>query len=157
MKVRNIKTFRETITSFKLVPARLVSLTIVLVLTAEFAGVVLLNLEYRFFELGFGVAFTLLSIFTLALFLVITRKIETNCNCFGSLSYATVTMADIVRNSFFIICSLVGWLLLAGKTLNLSQINLTLVEWLFIYAAAGVFSLFCTQLTEIFKLIRSIS
>ena len=149
-KLRNISQFQQTITNFRLLPARMSRPTSLLFVGAEVAVVLLVALGGRFLPPGFLLAIILLLIFSGALISVLARQIQTSCNCFGS-NERPVTQADIWRNAVFVLCALGGSSLTLGR---ISPEGLELVTWLLIGGIAIIFVLTASFLGDIVQLFR---
>lgn len=147
-KLRDLPQFQQTITSFRLLPARMsypISLSFV---GAEVAVVLLVALGGGFLLPGFLLALILLLIFGGALISVLVRQIQTSCNCFGS-NEKPVTQADIWRDAAFVLCALGGSVLTLGRT-GLEQLEV--LTWLLIGAMAIIFVLTASFLDDIVQL-----
>ncbi len=148
-KVVNLAQFKQTISSFNLLPSWLSSIAAVLFLYGEFAVVLLVILGGPLLTIGFSLAILLLLLFCIALVSVLVRRIRTSCNCFGP-SAKLVSRSDVWRNIGFMLCALGGWEGL-GLTKN-AQGNLGLFEWILTGLGAGAFVVLWTQLGEIVQL-----
>jgi len=150
-KVRNVDRFAQTITSFQLLPRQLSKAAAILFLTGELVVVILLILGRGFLPIAFAAAFLLLLTFSVALLSVVTRNIQTACNCFG-VKEEYVTYHDVWRNVGYTVCSLVGWriwLLMEG-----SSGNQTLAELVLISPIAIVFVVVWTHLRHMTRLFQ---
>ncbi len=150
-KARDIAQFRQTISSFNLLPRWLSGIGAVLFLCGEFAVVVLLLIGGPLLIIGFTLAIFLLLLFCVALVSVLARRIRTSCNCFGT-STKQVSRSDVWRNVGFVLCALVGCGTLAW-TKDI-QGNLGLLEWALTGLGAVVFIVIWIQLGEIIQLFR---
>ena len=150
-KALDIARFRQTISSFNLLPGRFSAIAALLFICGEFAVVVLMGIGGPLLTLGFSLTVFLMLLFCIALVSVLARRIRTSCNCFGA-SAKQVSGFDVWRNAGFILCALGGYAALAW-TKN-TQGNLGLVEWLLTGLGAGVFVVIWIQLGEIVQLFR---
>lgn len=149
-KLRNISQFQQTITNFRLLPARMSYPTTLCFVSAEVAVVLLVASGGSLLLPGFLLALILMLIFGGALISVLMRQIQTSCNCFGS-SEKPVTQADIWRNAAFALCALGGSALTIGR-MGLEQLEL--LTWLLIGGMAIIFVLTATFLDDIIQLFQ---
>jgi len=147
-KIRDIRTFQESVVDFRLLPANwskklaVVFLAVELLACACVAGGGFLLLA------GFLLVAGLLLLFSAALLTVIRRRMKVTCNCFGWTD-RRVSGYDIVRNAVLILCSLVG----AWTSITASQ-NLTLGEFGVIALIAVYFVVLMTNLANIVETLR---
>lgn len=149
-KILHLAQFQQTITRFRLLPARVSSLLSPVVIVAEMAVVFLLAIGGRLLIIGFLLSILLLLIFCAALFSVLARSIQTSCHCFGT-SEKPVTGSDIRRNLAFILCAL------AGTVLGIRGVRPELLEpmmWLLSGATAVIFVMVTISFDEILQLFR---
>jgi hypothetical protein len=106
-KVRNIAAFQDAIEDFQLLPPAWSKALSRIFPTMEFACVLLIVIGGYEIIIGFLLAALLLMIFSGALVMVLQRKKNVQCNCFG-LTEQHVSPYDVVRNLLFIVCSLLG-------------------------------------------------
>ncbi|HZU71057.1 MAG TPA: MauE/DoxX family redox-associated membrane protein [Ktedonobacteraceae bacterium] len=149
-KLRDLSQFQRTITNFRLLPAQMSYPTSLLFVSAEVAVVLLIALGGKFLLPGFLLALLLLLIFVGAIISVITRQIQTPCNCFGS-NEKPVTQADIWRDTAFLLCAFGGSVLTLGR-IGLEQLELLM--WLLIGGMAIIFVLTVGFLDDIVQLFR---
>jgi drug/metabolite transporter (DMT)-like permease len=97
--------------------------------------------------LSHSLALVLLALFIYALNSVLQRKIQTNCNCFGS-SEQKVSPYDIWRNTGIILIVALGLLALFWEHGNSSLLDLALSALI-----AFVLSLFLLNLRELMELL----
>lgn len=147
-KLRDISQFQQTITRFRLLPARMSPPTSLLFIGAEIAVVLLVVLDGRFLFPGFLLAIILLLIFSGVLISILARQIQTSCNCFGS-NEKPVTQADIWRDAAFVLCALGGGVLTLGRV-GLEQPELLM--WFPIGGIAIIFVLIASFLGDIVQL-----
>ncbi len=116
--------------------------------------VVFLALGGLWLLIGYGLACSLLLIFSLALLSVVLRKVQTTCHCFGE-SQQPVSVIDLWRNAGLLLCARVGattiWL---ERSEGITASNLWLM--LLVGLIAIVFALVWTQLSEIVRIFREI-
>lgn len=148
-KIRHVRTFVQTIQSFRLLPASLDTPAAVLFLGGEGIVVVCLGIGNSFLLPGFGLALLLLLIFSSALASVIARNIPTSCNCFGT-SEKEITRTDLWRNAGLILCALGGCADLSWE--GGAQETLSLAAWVMTGLAALAFVIVWLQLQEIVSL-----
>lgn len=135
-KARDLRTFKRTITRFRLLPPQYSAALAWAVLAAELLIVLSMLLGNGWLWIGFLCAVAVLGAFSLALWSVIARQISTSCNCFGAREQA-VSIADLWRNGGFIVCVLGGVAALAAGSPN--SLNVTWLEWALIGSAALAF------------------
>jgi uncharacterized membrane protein YphA (DoxX/SURF4 family) len=150
-KLRNIPAFMQTIRQFDLIPTRFSQPAALLLLGSELTIIVLILLDRAWLFVGFGLAFVLLVGFSVALASVLSRKIQTSCNCFGP-STTTVSRYDLWRNACFIACALGG----CGTYLALNQGGLRIAVWetSLLGLVAAAFVGITTQFRDIAELLR---
>lgn len=148
-KLRDFSTFRTTIVRFNIVPEPSSHFVALSVLTAEILTIVLLSSDRSLLMWGFLLGGGLLTVFSIALYSTLVRKIKTSCNCFGS-SEQVISKHDLWRNLGFIVCALLG-LTLASTTKALEN-SLNLVEWLFVSFITVSYVVLCMNLREISEL-----
>lgn len=151
-KVIDFPRFKQAVRAFRLLPDWLSGGAAFLFLCSELAVVILLALGSSFLLPGFALAIGLLSLFSLALVTVVIRRIRTACHCFGP-GTKEVSFVDVWRNLGFLVCALVGCLMLIWTKANLLQ-QVNLLEWVFIGLGGIVFLIIWTQLGEITQLFR---
>ncbi|QBD74815.1 hypothetical protein EPA93_01915 [Ktedonosporobacter rubrisoli] len=150
-KIVNVSAFRDTITSFRLLPAALSVIIAWLILGGELTVVICLAFGSWLLFPGFGLAFALLLLFSVAMTMVLLRGIHTSCNCFGA-SKNPVTLSDIWRNAGFIGCTLLGSAILLLRPVSAGS---STSEWLLSGVSAGIFVLIWLQLGQIIQLFRA--
>jgi uncharacterized membrane protein YphA (DoxX/SURF4 family) len=153
-KVIDFPRFKEAVLAFRLLPGRLSSSAAFLFLCSEVAVVVLLVLGGSFLLPGFALAIGLLSLFCFALVTVVIRRIRTACHCFSP-STKAVSFVDVWRNLGFIVCALVGCLVLTWTKVDV-QIHMNPLEWLFMGLGGVALLVIWTQLGEITQLFRQL-
>lgn len=136
-KLRNVRAFRQTILTFRLLPEWLVGTATLLFLGSEFLVVLGSILGGRFLFPTFLLAALLLILFSAAIASVLVRQIRTSCHCFGK-SSKPVAVADLWRNSGLLCCALGGCVLLFWSPQEHDQF--TIVAWFLAGAAAMVLS-----------------
>jgi len=150
-KARNVAQFQQAIVDFRLLSRQLSNLAAFLFLCGEFAVVLCTIIGGPLLLPGFFLAILLLLVFCAALASVLSRKMHTSCNCFGS-SKKPVTLIDIWRNAGFLLCA--GGGCEALLWLRGAQESLQWVVWLLIALGATVFVTIWIQLGEIVQLLR---
>ena len=127
-KVRDISGFTQTIITFNLLPSGRERQAALLFLGGEAVVVVLIILGGQLLLLAFVLASVLMALFSLALFSVLRRNIETSCNCFG-FSEKPITYYAVWRNIALVGCSLLGWWLVSKDAGSLAAHNWLAVVW----------------------------
>lgn len=150
-KLLNIAKFQQTVTHFRLFPARMSPILSLVALVGEISVVLFLAIGGQLLLIGFLLAIALLLIFCAALISVLARSIQTSCNCFGT-SEKPVTRVDIYRNITFILCSLIGFVLITQGTRS-EQIEPGM--WLLSGVMAAIVVMMTISLDEIMQLFRS--
>lgn len=150
-KIQNIASFVQTINRFNLLPKALHWPVAVMFLGGELAVLGAMILGGNLLLWGFLLAGLLLIIFSVALIVVLIRKIQTPCNCFGS-SQKPASIFDIVRNAALILFSLGSYGLSVAK-IESSQV-LSWMDWVLIAVVAIVFVMTLVQLGDIVQLFR---
>ena len=113
-KLIDIPSFVGAIANFNLLPTRFHKVVGLLLLCSELLVVVLLVLGDRFLIFGYVLSIVLLTIFSIVIFLTLSRKIKTTCNCFGS-NTRFISKYDIRRNIGLMMCAWIGyWLSVAS-------------------------------------------
>ena len=115
-KLRDLSAFREAVVDFRVLPPALSSIAAWVSLLAECAIILMLGIGNTLLFPGFLLAAGLLLLFSVALGLVLRRKRQVSCNCFG-VTQRRVSPYDVARNLLLIVCSLVG----AWTSLNAVQ------------------------------------
>lgn len=118
-KIRDVSGFELTVVNFGLLPQQLTMPAARAFLGLELAAVILLVIGGKAMALGFLLALLLLTIFSVALVVLIHRKSEMSCNCFGQ-SVQKITYYDVLRNALLAISSILGLLLLTWPTAELT-------------------------------------
>lgn len=149
-KVRDFARFKQAILGFRLVPTRSSGPLAVLVLGGECVVVLLVAIGGPLLFYGLALAALLLCLFCVALALVLVRKLQTPCNCFGA-GEKPVGPADLWRNAAFILCAAGGCGLLGLTGGRMGPAGL---EWLVIAPGALVFVVTWIQFGEIIHLFR---
>lgn len=144
-KTPNLTLFERTITGFGILPERFSRIATLVVLMGELTVILFLALGGPFLGPGFGVAAVLLLVFSAVLGSALARKLETPCNCLGP-TEKPISRYDLWRNGGFILCALMGLVILAlpGR----GPVNLSLVEWVLVGLVAAVFVAVWTQIGE---------
>lgn len=107
-KLLDFPAFERTVENFRVLPQRLARVCAYVFLGGEIAVLVLMILGgYSLLIAGFLTATLLLSVFCIALFAVLIRRLQVPCNCFGS-SRKPSSPADIWRNVGFLACAMLG-------------------------------------------------
>jgi uncharacterized membrane protein YphA (DoxX/SURF4 family) len=150
-KARDLAQFKQTVSSFQLLPKRLSGGAALLFLGGEFVVALLVLIGGPLLLPGFFFAIGLLLLFSTALLSVLVRNIRTSCDCFGS-SARLVSRFDVWRNVGFILCALGGCLALIW--VGDRPLSLSLPEWILPGLAAALFVLIWSQLGEIAHLFR---
>lgn len=144
-KAHDLKSFADSIEKFQLLPANLVKMASWVFLVGEV--LVGLAMIINALTLGFTLAALMLSLFSFALISALLRRLELNCNCFGTLN-SQISGFDLIRNAVFILCALYG-LANAGVPLLLRWDEIILVA-----AAALVFAVVFIHFSEMIRFMR---
>lgn len=152
-KLRDVTTFTDTIRRFKLLPDHLVRLAAWLILSGEATVIVTMLTGDRLLAWGFLFAAALLLIFCLALISVLSRRIQTPCNCFGASSKTPVSSIEIVRCLIFFLCAMSGYGLSHVAQGNLETLGI--LDWSLSGIIAMVFVLTMVRLKEIVWVFRT--
>ena len=147
-KAQDIAGFELTIKSFRLLPSSLYRPTAISFMLCEALIVVVALLGGNWLFLCYGLAISLLSLFTYALNSVLQRKIQTTCNCFGT-SEQKVSPYDIWRNSGIMLIAVLG---LISLILNTQPSNTDILGWFLSGVIAFVLSLLLLNLRELLEL-----
>jgi Methylamine utilisation protein MauE len=150
-KALNISTFEQTITSFRLLPKRMIRATALTLLAAELLVVALVAIGGRYLNFGLALAILLLVIFSGVLVSVMVRGILTSCNCFGPTD-KPVSWYDVWRNVALLGCALLGLGILS--TSGAEQRVLGFVEWFIVGLAMAISVALWASLGHIVKLFR---
>ena len=149
-KLLSVSQFQQAIAHFRLLPAFMVPIVSLMVIVGEVAVVLLLVIGGQLLLIGFLLAIILLLIFCAALISILARSIQTSCNCFGT-SEKPITRADIYRNTAFILCALIGSVLVI-QGVHVEQLEPMM--WLLSGAIAVVAVIATLSLDEIVQLFR---
>lgn len=106
-KLRDLSAFREAVVDFRVLPPALSRIAAWVSLLAECATILMLGMGNALLLPGFLLSAGLLLLFSVALGLVLRRKMQVSCNCFG-VTERRVSPYDVARNMLLIFCSLVG-------------------------------------------------
>lgn len=147
-KLRNVAAFQEAITDFELLPERAVKVATWAFLAGEALVIVLLVVGGGGLLAGFGLAIVLLALFSMALLLVLRRKLKVVCNCFGQ-SEQHISGYDVARNALLIVSCLGGLFALRSAGASLSAGELALLG---LMAAAA--TILITNLADIAETVR---
>lgn len=149
-KIKNPKSFEQTIDNFKILPKPLHRAFSIFFLLGELVVVILLVVGDGLLWAGFVIALLLLVAFSAALLWVVSRKIQTSCGCFGG-SSKKITPYDVWRNLGFIFLSTVG----LATTLQSGVVHFPrLVESLSVGVLSVVFVILWTNLENVVGLFR---
>jgi uncharacterized membrane protein YphA (DoxX/SURF4 family) len=152
-KLRDFPVFARTVENFQVLPRQIVQVCAYIFLGGEITVVVLMILGSNSLLLaGFLMAILLLSVFCVALFAVLIRRLQVPCNCFGS-SQRPASSADIWRNVGFLACAFVG---IASLTaLSDTATNINLLEAGLLGMMALVFVALSVYLGEVMEALRA--
>ncbi|NOK60042.1 MAG: hypothetical protein GFH27_549291n235 [Chloroflexi bacterium AL-W] len=151
-KLRDFRSFSQTITRFRILPGRLNTPAAVIFVAAELAITAMMLIGGMWLWPGFLFAVLLLIVFSVALGSVLARNIQTSCNCFGN-TQKPVSMADIWRNIGFTLCAISGWV--AMSIVGDTTYALGLIEWTMMVATAAAFVAVWMHLGDIIQLIHA--
>lgn len=146
-KLINIRGFKNTLFTFDLLGRNFNRFIAWGILFIEFFLPILLLLGGELLALAFILAFFLLLSFTIALATVLARKMTISCNCFGY-NENSISIYDIFRNSGLILCSCVGFYLIANNVVNVNP-SLSILEWCFIGFSSLIFVCIWLHLKEV--------
>lgn len=152
-KILSLSRFIHTVQEFAILPGKLSAPAAFLFLCTEGAVVILLLVGGILLPTAFLLAACLLMLFSAALISVLVRRLRTSCNCFGA-SEKLVSPADVWRNLGLIVCTLVGYGLLAWLQVHSEPAGLGFSDWLLAGLGALVFVLIWLQLDELMQLFR---
>lgn len=150
-KVQDVPQFARTIDNFNLLPRPLSQLAALLFLSGELTVTVLVVIGGRFLSIAFILAALLLFIFTFALASVLSRNIETPCNCFGDGNNKMVSAYDVWRNAGLALCAAFG----LGLCQNVDRVYLSLPEWGLAGVVSVVFVTAWMSLDDLIALLRT--
>lgn len=151
-KMTNVQQFTQTIANFSVLPQRFSRAAALLFLMSEGVVIVLLAIGRKLLPFGFALAAIMLLVFCAALISVLTRNINTSCNCFGA-SEAPVSKIDVWRNIGFILVALVGLLTTLPSAAIAATLNIT--EFVLIGMVAATFIAIWINLSEIVQLFQT--
>ncbi|MBE7534274.1 MAG: hypothetical protein HS124_00845 [Anaerolineales bacterium] len=151
LKLRNLPAFETAIENFKILPRQFTKPSAYLFLVGEASVVVLMIVDGTLLPTAFLSAIFLLSLFTIALLLVLWKGIQTSCACFGS-SQRPVSSADVWRNIGFLVCACIG--LLSFNSLSNTTIKIGLGEAGLLGMMAVVFVILSVYLRDVIELFR---
>ena len=106
-KVRKVEGFELAISSFKILPSKLIKLAARSVLMVESTIIVLLISGGFWKLLGFVISICVLTLFTASLVIVLLRKEQATCSCFGDKAQP-VSFYDVARNIGLLAVCIVG-------------------------------------------------
>jgi hypothetical protein len=106
-KVSNLEAFEKAVSDFRIIPSRFSRTASYLLVGGELLTALFVLLGNRLLVYGFLLASILLVSFSIALTVVILRRIEVPCNCLGSY-HRPVSWLDLARNLGLTSCSLAG-------------------------------------------------
>ncbi|MEJ3653264.1 MauE/DoxX family redox-associated membrane protein [Actinomycetes bacterium KLBMP 9759] len=106
-KARDMSAFVHGVRSFRLLPARWSAPTAWAVLAAEVAVVALQLSGTAQATVGLALALGLLTAYTTSLGVLLVRRSDVRCNCFGPAT-RTVSAIDLVRNVLLAAAAVVG-------------------------------------------------
>lgn len=150
-KARNLLAFQSTIISFNILPRQMSASVALFFLAAEFITALLMLVGGSFLPFSFALAIFLLLAFSLALTSVLVRNVQTSCNCFGPTEKA-VSRYDLVRNTGFILCALIGLWTTTWSGSLLGDLNL--VGLVLAGLCAAIYIGVCMNLREVVQLFR---
>jgi hypothetical protein len=104
--------------------------------------------------IGFALALALLLVFSIAVLLVLLRRRPVACNCFGHTA-RPISVADLVRNSIFLITSGAGLLAVGSAEIAARSPRMVDSGWLVLLAASVVVvSLHLHDLAQLYGLAK---
>lgn len=148
-KLRDVPSFFQTITNFRFFPSTFSKPLAYLFLLGECGTIIAMVIGGPFLFWGFLAAAAMFLSFSIALLLVVKRKIETSCNCFGP-DEKNVDIGHIVRSAGFMLCAISGLVLRRINTTVMPALNW--IEWLLIGMASTTFVLVWMRISEIVKI-----
>ena len=149
-KIRDIKNFQETVIDFRLLSVRWSKGMAWIVLATELVTGLCLTTGGRILLLGFLLAVSLLLVFSGALVVVLWRRANISCNCFGWTD-RRISLYDVARNTLFSLCSLLGiWASITGS----SALSPSGGEIILIGLIATCFVVLVTNLADVVETLR---
>lgn len=148
-KLRDIRTFIETISQFRILPKTLHRTAAYGFLLAELIVAICMIIGGILLLPGFILAIVLLLSFSIALVSVLHRRINTSCNCFGATTNA-VSLYDVWRNTAFIISAIAGCIALT----NTIQTSVAVTESVLLALVAALFVVIWLYFGEVAQLLR---
>lgn len=153
-KARDIAAFEQTIRRFRVVPDSWSWGVARLFVLAEIGIGLVTIFSSDGWWAGLLLAVLFLAGFSVLLLSVMSRGIQTACNCFGS-STRLVSGYDIYRNVGLIFCALVGLsAFLFSRSMEGVQSELSLIEWGLIGLGAATSLAIWLNLQDMVKLVR---
>jgi hypothetical protein len=149
-KLHDLESFRNAVVNFNILPKKVVSAAVFLFIGAEACVVMFLLIGRDLLTSGFILAVLLLVIFSIAIYSVLHRRIQTRCNCFGADS-TLVSAVDLYRNGILIFICLAGLVSLQAVD---TMTTLSIVEYGLIALIAAVFLLILLNMRDIITLFK---
>ncbi len=134
-KTLAFSTFVDTIHSFDLIPVRGCPAMAIVLLTGEWSVFISLFIGERYMLVGFALAFSLLTVFIMAIFTVFIRSMQIKCNCFINDDH-NISTYTLLRDVGLLLVAISGWITwsMGGDRRQGPEI-----VWLLIVAIAGEF------------------
>jgi hypothetical protein len=146
-KVQDLPAFTVAIGRFQLLPPVLAKPAALIFLGVELCLILSLGIGV-WLAASFALAFSLLSIFTIALIIVLLRQQPIACHCFGA-DEQPIGWADVIRNGGLLLVTVLGWV--APLTVGMGES----LFWLF--ALMGmVYGLLWLHLSDMVHLLQTI-
>ena len=114
-KIKNPRAFSAAIADFQILPSGWVKLASKLFLIGEITVIIFIVVGGSLLTVGFLLSIVLLVVFSVALIIVLIRKVKISCNCFGR-KEQPISTYDVVRNISFAVCSGLGLILIQTNT-----------------------------------------
>ena len=146
-KVQDLPAFTIAIRRFELLPYALGKPAALFFIFVEVCLIVLLGTGL-WLDTGFALAFSLLSVFNIALITVLLRKQQIACNCFGA-DELPIGWTDVIRNGGLLLVTVLGWV--APPTVGMDE------SLFLLFALIGiVYGLLWLHLSDMVRLLHTI-
>lgn len=142
-KILALEDFEVAVRDFKLLPRHWNKTAALLFLGLEFSTAALVTIGSYLLPIGFLLAVVLLTVFSVALVIVMRRDTNVSCNCFGR-TERHISYYDVVRNLLLVLCSLIGLYTLRYASQVLARDEIILLALMSI-----VFVVFVTNLDDV--------
>ncbi len=148
-KMRERESFFTSVKNFNILPQSWTKRVSWLFLLVELTITICMLIGGFLLPVGFILTIALLTVFSIAIIVVLRRKQMLMCNCFGnSLNY--VSIYDVIRNVVFILCGLIGSILVIVMKDSLYGLDLNQITFTGLFSIS--FFLIFTNLSKIAEL-----